>query len=122
MIHRIAAHPDALRDKDVLRAAVRRITGKLAERPFRLFHARENLAFDDDFRARRHLEIGNAAARQPIGLAEQTADDLELPDIRRVGINHRSHVMQRMGADRDRHRQRLATLLGAAVELIQAPA
>jgi hypothetical protein len=30
--------------------------------------------------------------------------------------------MQRMGADRDGYRQRLATFLGAAVELIQAPA
>jgi len=49
-------------------------------------------------------------------------DDLELSRMRRVGIDHRAHVVQRMRSDRDRRRERLSLLLGAALEFIHAPA
>ena len=102
-------------DKDVLRAAVGGVAGELAERSFRLVHAGEDLALDHDLGAGRHFEIVDAGAGEPIGLAEQSADDLEFAHVRRIGIDHRAHVVQRMGADGDHRRQRLALLLGAAV-------
>ena len=111
MIHGVAAHADALGDKHVLRAAIRRIAGEFAERPFRLVHAGENFTLDDDLGAGRHFEIVDAASRQPVRLAEQAADDLELPHVRRIGVDHRAHVVQRMGADGDHRGQRLAPAL-----------
>ena len=69
-----------------------------------------------------HLEVADPAARQPIRLAEQAADDLELAHLRRIGVDHRAHVMQRMRAERDRGGQRFAALLGAAMEFVHAPA
>jgi hypothetical protein len=120
VIDRVATHADALGNEDVLGAAVGRVSGELAERAFRLVHTGEDFALDDDLGRRRHLEIGDAAARQPIRLAEQPADDLELPHVLRIGIDHRAHVMQRMDAERDRHRQVLALLLRAAMKLVHA--
>ena len=85
-------------------------------------HVGEDLALDDDLGAGRHFEVVDAAPREPVGLAEQPADDLELAHVRRIGVDHRAHVVQRMDAERDRGRQRLAALLGAAVELVHAAA
>ena len=82
----------------------------------------QDFAFDDDLGARRHLEIADAAARDPVRLAEQPADDLELPHVRRIGVDHRAHVVQRMRSDGDRRGQRFSALLGAALELVHAAA
>ena len=85
-------------------------------------HVGQDFAFDDDLGAGRHLEIADAAAREPVGFAEQPADDLELPHLRRIGVDHRAHVVQRMDPERDGGRQRFAPLLGAAMEFVHAPA
>ena len=84
--------------------------------------SRQDLALDDDLGAGRHLEVGGAAAGHAVGLAEQAADDLELPHVRRIGVDHRAHVVQRMDAERDRGRQVLPLGLGAAMKFPHAPA
>ena len=120
--HGVAAHADAVGDEYVLRAAIGGIARELAERAFRLVHAGEDLAFDDDLGAGGHFQILHAAAGHPIGLAEETADDLEFSHLRRIGVDHRAHVMQRVDPERDDCGQRFAALLGAAVELVEPPA
>src|SRR5262245_14743966 len=118
----VAAHANAMGDEDVLRAAVGGIAGEFAERAFRLVHVGEDFALDDDLGAGGHLEIGDAAAREAIWFPEQTADDLELSHVRRIGVDHRPHVVQRMGPQRDGGGQRLPALLGAAVKFIKTAA
>ena len=70
----------------------------------------------------RHFEVVHAAAGEPVGFAEQAADDLELPHLRRVGVDHRAHIVQRVDAERDDRRQRFTPFFGAAVEFVQATA
>ena len=60
--------------------------------------------------------------REPVRFAEKTADDLELAHVRRIGVDHRTHVVERMDAERDRGGKRVPALLGAAVKLVHAPA
>jgi hypothetical protein len=84
----VTPHADPLGDEDVLRAAERGIAGKFSERPFRLVNAGENLAFDDDLGCGRHFEIFYPALGKPIRFAEQTADDIELSYVRRIGVDH----------------------------------
>ena len=90
--------------------------------PFGLADVGQDLALDDDLGARRHLKIADPAARHPVRFAEQAADDLELPHLRRIGVDHRAHIVQRMRSDGDRRRQRFSLLFGAPLELIHAAA
>ncbi len=120
--HRVAPHAHAVRHEHVLRAAVGRIACELAERALGLARLRQDLALDHDLGAGGHLELAHAAARHAVGFAEQAADDLELPHLRRIGVDHRAHIVQRMRADGDGGGQRLAALLGAALELVHAAA
>src|SRR6516162_10676827 len=73
--HRVTPHVKSLGDKDILGAAVRRITSELTERSFRLAHIVEDLAFDHDFRTCRDIELRGAASRDAIGLTKERADD-----------------------------------------------
>src|SRR4029079_12847314 len=117
-----AAHADAMRNEYVLRAAIGRIAGEFAEGALRLVHAREYFNLDADLRGGADFEIVDSGFRQPVGLAEQPANDLDLPPVRRIGIDHRTHVVQWMRADGDHRRQRLSLLLGATVILVHPPA
>jgi hypothetical protein len=67
---RVVPHLNALGNKNILGAAIGGIAGELAERTLRLAHVIEDLAFDDDLRALGHLQLGRAAAGDPVGLAE----------------------------------------------------
>src|ERR1700704_4492823 len=98
-------------DKDMLSAAIRCVSGELAERPFRLAGFGQDLALDDNLRASWDLDLANAAARDAIGLAEQTSDDFRFPHVWRVGVHHRAHIMQRMRPNRDRGGERLSLFL-----------
>ena len=64
-------------------------------------HIGQDFALDDDLRAGGNFEIGGPAAGEPIGLTEQAADDLEFSHMRRIGVDHRAHVMQRVDAERN---------------------
>src|ERR1700758_3146116 len=99
MEQRITPHMKALGDKHILGAAVRGITGELAERPLRLPHLVENLAFDDDFSTFRDIELRRTASRDAVGLAKERADDLVFPHGRRIVKGHRAHVVDRMHAE-----------------------
>ena len=70
----------------------------------------------------RHFQVVHAATGEPVGFAEQAADDLELPHLRRVGVDHRAHIVQRVNAERDDRRQGFTPFFGAAVEFVQATA
>ena len=85
-------------------------------------HIGQDFAFDDDLGVGGHFEIGDPAAGEPIRLAEQAADDFVFSHVRRIGVNHRAHVVQRMDPERNGGRERLSALLGAAMEFVQAPA
>jgi len=119
--HRVTPHVKALGDKDILGAAVRRITSELTERSFRLAHIVEDLAFDHDFRTCRDIELRGAASRDAIGLTKERADDLVFPHIRRIVKRHRAHVVDRVDTEGDDGRQRLAARLGAAMEFVHPP-
>src|SRR5580692_8201272 len=108
----VASHADAIDDEHILRASERRIAGEFAEWPFRLMDAGENFAFDDDLGAGGHFNIFDSTAGETIRLSEQAADDVKLPYVRRISIDHRTHIVQRMSADHDRGRQRLPPRLG----------
>ena len=111
-----------MHDKHMLRAAIGGIARELAERAFGLARLGEDLAFEHDLGAGGHLELADAAARHSIGCAEQASDDLEFPHLRRIGVDHRAHVVQRMRPDGDGRGQRLPALLGAALELVHPAA
>ncbi len=82
----------------------------------------QDFAFDDDLGAGGHFEIGDAAAGKPVGFAEQPADDFEFSHLRRIGVDHRAHVVQRVDPERDGGGERLSPLLGAAMVFVQAAA
>ena len=121
MEHRVPSHTDAVRHEHILRASVGGIASEFAERSFGFMHVGQNFTLDDDFSAGWNLKIADAAARQPIRLAKQAADDFIPPHMLRVGIGHRAHVVQRMDAKGNGRREGLPALFRATVELIHAP-
>ena len=122
MIHRVAAHAYAFGNEDVLRAAIGCVAREFTERALRLVNAGKDFPLDEDFGGGRYVKFVDPTAGEAVGFTEQTTDDLELPHIGRIGVDHRAHIMQRMGADCDHRRQRVAALLGAAMKLVHAPA
>src|SRR5712671_6137663 len=98
--HGVKAHANPTYHEHVLCAAVGGIAGKLAERALRLVHIWKYFAFDDDLGADGHFEIGYSAAGKPVGLSEQAADDLVFSHVRRIGVDHRAHIVQRVGPQR----------------------
>src|SRR5262245_36137560 len=121
MIHGVAPHPDAMSNKYVLGAAVGGVASEFAERSLRFLYVRQNFTLDDNFCADWDLEILHAALGEHIGLAKETANYLILPDLRWVGVDHRTHIVERVNTERDGDGKTLPALFGAAVELPHAP-
>ncbi len=83
--------------------------------------AGEDLALQNDFRARRHVEVFDTALGKPVRLPEQPADDVVFAHVGRIGVDHGAHVVQRVRADDDGSGQRMPSRLGPAVEFVHAP-
>src|SRR5262249_22256948 len=103
MIYGVAPHADAMSNKNILGAAIGGVASEFAERSLRFLYVGENFTLDDDFCADGDLEILHATLGKQIGFAEKATNDLILSYLRWVGVDHRTHVVEWVNAERNSH-------------------
>src|SRR5215813_3090488 len=103
MIHGVAPHADAMSNKYILRAAIGGVSSEFAERSLRFLYVGQNFTLDDDFCADGDFEILYAAPGEHVGFAEKAANYLIFSYLGWVGIDHRTHVVERVNPERDCH-------------------
>jgi hypothetical protein len=97
------------------------IAGVVAIRPFERALGRIDESFEDDLGRSRHLQVGTQAFHQfGLGAAQQTGKLVFGETVRHR--RHRRENRRRIGAQRHRHRKRLARMLQAVLAKIERAA